>query len=442
MKKKLYQFQLDALAQIGSLNNVLLAAEMGTGKTLMSIEQSERWNSPILVCLVLKSTLSQWITELRNQTDRRVFNGYKNTKKDGRDAFMNCQERRALVIGYDAYKADSSKQLREYINSHADDVTMICDESSLIGHMDSIRTKSVLKTKTKHKILLSGTPCTGGRMESLIPTMYMLGWQITKHEFMNRFCEVYLWTDPARPWMLIPIITGYKNIDELRAGLKHHGTVFLTMEEAGVQLPETTEQQLTMNTTPAYRRFMKNGFVKFYGTELVGENSLTRMLYARQLCSVYNPARESAVEELLEQAGDEQVLIFYNWTAELRILEDICERLNRPVSVVNGQKKNLTAYEQGQPGTVILAQYQAAAMGLNLQRCRIAVFFSPCLSYSDYEQAKARIHRIGQTRNCIFYNLICENSIEEHIMQTLAERQNYTEQLFAEQYGLMEEKHD
>ena len=68
MKKKLYKFQQDALAQIGSLNNVLLAAEMGTGKTLMSIEQSERWNSPILVCLVLKSTLSQWITELRRQT--------------------------------------------------------------------------------------------------------------------------------------------------------------------------------------------------------------------------------------------------------------------------------------------------------------------------------------------------------------------------------------
>ena len=74
-------------------------------------------------------------------------------------------------------------------------------------------------------------------------------------------------------------------------------------------------------------------------------------------------------------------------------------------------------------------------MGLNLQKSRICIFFSPVCSYSDYEQAKARIHRIGQKRNCVFYNLICEDSIEEHIMQTLAERKDYTEQLFTEQYG-------
>lgn len=48
-KKELYKFQQEALAQVGDRDNILLAAEMGTGKTLMSIAQSERWNSPILL---------------------------------------------------------------------------------------------------------------------------------------------------------------------------------------------------------------------------------------------------------------------------------------------------------------------------------------------------------------------------------------------------------
>ena len=74
-------------------------------------------------------------------------------------------------------------------------------------------------------------------------------------------------------------------------------------------------------------------------------------------------------------------------------------------------------------------------MGLNLQRARICVFYSLCLSYSDYEQAKARIHRIGQNRNCNFYNLICESSIEEDILETLEQRRDYTEQLFTEKHG-------
>ena len=141
------------------------------------------------------------------------------------------------------------------------------------------------------------------------------------------------------------------------------------------------------------------------------------------------------MEELLSQAGDEPVLVFYNWTTEFEKIKELCEKLKKPISVVNGQKKDLAAYNENQPGTVILAQYQAASMGLNLQKCRICIFFSLCLSYSDYEQAKCRIHRIGQERNCSFYNLICKDSIEEKIMERLQERKDYTEQLFVDQYS-------
>lgn len=436
MKKNLYKFQEAALKQIKDRDNVLLAAEMGTGKTLMSIEQSERWDSDILVCLVLKSTLKQWLDELSSQTGRKVFNGYKKTKKDGIKAFIDYDGKKAVVIGYDAYKAKCAALLRDYVNKNAERVTMICDESSLIGHVESERTKAVLKSKTQHKILCSGTPCSGGKMENLLPSMKMLGWKMTKEQFLKDYCYVYEWTDPARPWVTIPIIQGYKNIEQLRAGLKEHGTVFLTMEEAGVELPPETTQQIEITTPAEYKKFMRTGIVEVNGQEIVGENNLTKMLYSRQICSVYNQAKAAAVEELLEQAGDEPVIIFYNWTAEMKILESICERLKRPISVVNGQKRDLTAYEENRPGTVILAQYQAASMGLNLQEhCRICIYFSPCLSYSDFEQSKARVHRIGQKRNCIFYTLICKDSVEESIMQTLAERRDYTEQLFTEQYG-------
>lgn len=435
MKKKLYRFQSDALDKIDGRQNAALFWQMGAGKTVSSIELSERWDSPILICLVLKSTLHQWIAEITEQTDRAVYNGYKKTKSDGITPFINCPDRKCIVIGYDAYKAKSASVLRQYVNEHSSEVTMICDESSLIGNMTSDRTKAVMRTAVQHRLMLSGTPATGGKMESMIPTMNMLGWSINKEEFLKAFCHVYEWTDPTRPWITIPIIRGYKNIDKLRAGLQQHGGSFITMEEAGVQLPETTEQILTISAPTEYKRFMENGIIKIGDTEIIGDNNLTKMLYARQICSVYNPAKAAAVEELLQQAGDEQVVIFYNWTAELQVLQKICEKLKRPASIVNGKKKDLKAYEANEPGAVILCQYQAASMGLNLQQSRICIFYSLCLSYSDYEQAKARIHRIGQTRNCMFYNLICQDSIEEDIYETLAERKDYTEQLFTERHG-------
>lgn len=434
-KKILYNFQQAALDKIRNFDNALLAAEMGTGKTLMSIEQSERWNSPALVCLVLKSTVQQWLDELESQTDRRVFNGYKRTKSDGIDAFIACSERKCIVIGYDAYKARCAKKLREYINANSNDVTMICDESSLIGNMKSQRTKSVLKSNTAHKIMLSGTPATGGKMENLIPTMHLLGWSITKDEFLHDYCDVYEWTNPARPWVVIPIIQGYKNIDQLHKELEKHGTVFLTMEEAGVELPEVTEQNIRQKRTADYKKFMKNGIITIGDEEIIGDNSLTKMMRARQLCSIYNPERAAAVEELLLQAGTEPVVVFYNWTAELDILKSICERLKRPVSVVNGQGRDLSAYYAGTPGTVVCVQYRAGSMGLNLQSSRICIFFSLPLSFSDFTQAKARVHRIGQNRNCVFYTIVCEDSVEEDILYTLTERKDYSEQLFARTYG-------
>lgn len=440
MKKELFQFQQEALERVKNQKNAALFWGMGTGKTVSSIALTEYWGSEILICLVLKSTLGQWIEELKNQTDRAVFNAYKKSKKDGVQAFMLATGRRALVIGYDAYKTAGSKKLREYISAHAAHVTMICDESSLLGHMESLRTKTVMKTKVEHRLMLSGTPATGGKLESMIATMHMLGWKIEKWEFLSRFCQVYEWTDPARPWMRIPIIMGYKNIEGLRDGLRQHGGSFLTMEEAGVQLPETTEQQVSMTPPLQYRRFMRHGIAELGGLTMSGTNALTRMLYARQLCSCYSAERMAAVEELLEQAGDESVVIFYNWTVELDILQDICKKLKRPVSVVNGQKKDLTAYQEHKPGTIILVQYQAGSMGLNLQDCRIAIFYSLCLSYSDFEQAKARIHRIGQKKNCLFYYLICPETVEQDILETLARRQSYTEKLFTKTYGELTEQ--
>ena len=439
MKKQLYDFQRQALDKIEGRDNAALFWQMGAGKTVSAIELTERWNSQILICLVLKSTVSQWTEELAGQTDRQVFNGYKKSKKDGLKAFVDATGRKCLVIGYDAYKSKSAAELRQYINDNAEQVTMTCDESSLIGHMTSERTKAVMKTKVRHRLLLSGTPATGGKMEAMIPTMNMLGWSITKERFLQQFCHVYEWTDPTRPWMTIPIIQGYKNIDKLREGLQEHGGSFITMEEAGVQLPATTEQIISIQTPPEYKRFMKNGIVKIGDQEIIGENNLTKMLYARQICSVYNPGKAAALEELLQQAGDEMVIVFYNWTAELRILQSVCGKLHRPMSLVNGQTKDLKNYQAGTPGTVILCQYQAASMGLNLQKARICIFYSQCLSYSDYEQAKARIHRIGQSRNCNFYNLICEGSIEEDILETLEQRKDYTEQLFTEKHGRKEE---
>ena len=107
-------------------------------------------------------------------------------------------------------------------------------------------------------------------------------------------------------------------------------------------------------------------------------------------------------------------------------------KLNRPLSVVNGEFKRLENYETFN-NSVTFIQYQAGAMGLNLQKANKIIYYSPPLSSELYEQSKKRIHRIGQGQTCYYYNLTVTGSIEDKIYKTLAMRRDYTDRLFEEE---------
>ena len=73
-------------------------------------------------------------------------------------------------------------------------------------------------------------------------------------------------------------------------------------------------------------------------------------------------------------------------------------------------------------------------MGLNLQKANKIIYFTLPLSSELFEQSKKRTHRIGQSRSCFYYYLVCENSVEEKIIETLKKRKDYTDALFKEDY--------
>ena len=50
-----------------------------------------------------------------------------------------------------------------------------------------------------------------------------------------------------------------------------------------------------------------------------------------------------------------------------------------------------------------------------------------------FEQSKKRIHRVGQKNKCLYYILICRNSVEEKILKALEMRKDFTDELFREE---------
>lgn len=305
------------------------------------------------------------------------------------------------------------------------DFTLMLDESSLIKNSTSNRTKFIMKLNPTNVILLSGTP-TGGKYEELHSQLTLLGWKISKKLYWSQFINLISMDIGG---FKIPKVTGYKNVERLKSKLKDHGAIFMKTEEV-FDLPEQVEIPVFIDNTKEYKKFERNRLITIGDIELVGDTSLTRMLYLRQLASQYNPHKLDKLKELLESTED-RVIIFYNFTAEMEQIKSLCERLEKPVSIVNGDSKDLENYKT-KDNTVVLVQYQAGAMGLNLQLSNKIIYYSLPLASELFEQSKKRTHRIGQTRTCMYWYLITKGSLEEQILETLKQRKDYTDKLFEE----------
>ena len=309
----------------------------------------------------------------------------------------------------------------ELLKMHFD--TIMLDESSMIQNETAKRTKAILKLKSDNVILLSGTP-TGGKYEKLYSQLKLLGWNISKIQYWSEFIET---RKIDMGGFKIPVVTGYKNIGRLKRKMRQYGCNFLKTDEV-FDLPAQTFTDIKVNTSKEYRKFRKDKVVTYGGRELVGDTTLTQMLYERQLCGAYNAEKLAAFADILDSTND-RLIVFYNFNAELDELKAICEKRQRSFSIVCGVIKDLEDYKN-ENDSVTLIQYQAGAKGLNLQKANKIIYFSPTLSVEDYMQSIKRIHRIGQSKPCFYYRLICKNSIEEKIYNCIEKGIDYTERLF------------
>ena len=80
----------------------------------------------------------------------------------------------------------------------------------------------------------------------------------------------------------------------------------------------------------------------------------------------------------------------------------------------------LFAEEQFKEGlTQILVATEAAGEGINLQVCHIMVNYDIPWNPNRLEQRMGRIHRYGQTEDCLIFNFVATNTIEGRVLKRL-----------------------
>ena len=388
---------------------ISLICSIGLGKTYISSEKANTYPLKILV-VCQKSKINDWCEHFKSLYGYDVYNLTK--PKLINDFIVRC-DKCVAVINYDLiWRRKELLKLKDF--------TLVLDESSLINNEVTKRAKFILKMIPTNIILLSGSLC-GGKYEKLWSQMRLLGWNISKKMYYNQYVDMEITPEGY------PIIKGYKNVERLKWKMREHGCVFMKSEEV-LDLPKQNFITVNVPESKEYKKFKKSGIVTLEdGTQYVGDTTLTKLLFSRMLCGFQSADKIKAFQDLIDST-DDRLIVFYNFTDELYKLRDLVG--DRPTSIINGQIKDLTAYENAD-NSITFVQYQAGSMGLNLQKANKIIYFTPPLSSELFEQSKKRIHRIGQEQPCFYYQLT--SGIESRIYDTLAMRKDYTDKLFEEE---------
>lgn len=436
----LFQHQQKALDQTEGHNRCAYYLDMGLGKTFVGSEKMMKLNTRINLVVCQCSKVQDWIEHFQTYYTRNCVFDLTNPKTF-KWFFEQVQcEVPSLMIGVINYELTFRRKILKTLTGF----TLMLDESSLIQNENAKRSNFILGLHPDNVILLSGTP-TGGKYEKLWSQCQLLGWNISKELFWKQYIEAE-WVEDDGFWR--KQITGYKNVDRLKKKLAEHGAVFMTTDDAGIDLPAKNMIQVKTRPSSEYWKFWRERVVTidttnlqefeldsdFFGSnehckrELIGDTSLTRRLYARQLCGLYNPYRYEAFRDLVNSTED-RLIVFYNFTEEMERLKGMVTAMNRPVSILSGEVKDLNAY-QYQSNSVTFIQYQTGAMGGNFQKANKIIYFSLPQGWELWEQSQKRIHRMGQERPCFYYLLICPGTVEEDILTTLQMRKDYNDELF------------
>ena len=424
--------------------SVAILAEMGTGKTLISIGIAgylylHNHINKLLIVAPLSIT-RVWEEEFDKFADfdyqLKVLEGSTVEKCEQlRNLFGNKLQ--VAVINY-----ESCWRMEKQIADWKPDM-IICDESSKIKNAQAKQSKALhrLGKISKHNMILTGTPVTNNPLDFF-----------SQYKFLDEsiFGGSY-YAFRARYAVMGGYghyqVVGYKNLSELTE--KAHSIAFRITKKEALDLPEQIDTKRYVELEPIgrsiYDQVEKESYAELEHGEIVTTNVLTKLLRLSQITGGFikdefnelaeqvSSAKLEALEEIVEECLDagKKLVVFARFIPEIDAIAKMLKRYGVKYAMIRGDVKDRAGEVdkfQNDPETkVFIGQLQTTGMGLTLTAADTAVFYSLSYNYADYEQAKARIHRIGQKNNCTYIHLLAKKTIDEKVMDALSKKKNLAE---------------
>ena len=414
-----------------------LLMEMGTGKSLTAIaitgalSQAGRIRRVLIVAPI--SILGVWEEEFQKFAAfpyaLAVLSG-SSAKKLDTLRHMTGTALQVVVVNY-----ESAWRLEKALTAWHPDL-IIADE----GH--KIKTHNIAASKAMHRmgreasyrLLLTGTVITNkaidvfSQYKFLNPAIYGNSF----YAFRNRYFDMVGYGNHT------PVL---KKSMESELTEKLHSISYRATKAECLDLPETTDMIRQIELEPAalriYRGLVKESYAELAGGEVTATNILTRLLRLSQLTGGFlgndktaaveqvSAAKLSALEDILDGAVAEgkKLVIIARFIPEIKAICKLLEKRGLGYSCITGEVKNRdeqVARFQNEPEVMaFVGQIATAGLGITLTAASTMVFYSLDYSMSNFEQTKARIHRVGQRMPCTYLYLVARGTVDEKVLAAL-----------------------
>ncbi len=246
-------------------------------------------------------------------------------------------------------------------------------------------------------------------------------------------------------WMGKQVI-GFQNLDKMQAIMARNSVV--ARKADALDLPPTTEIVIPVTLTPAEKRAyeeMKGQLaVQLASGQLATvPNRLAQMMRLRQITAGHLPddsgtvnvvgdSKAKTISSLVHDtlAGETRIVVFALFTIEIDALTAALAREGTEVMVIRGstsqEDRRLIRKRFGSDEStrmVLVAQVRTMSLAVNeLITANHAIFASLSQMRDDFEQAKARLDRQGQTKPVTFWLALAPKTVDDVIYKSHRDR--------------------
>ena len=187
---------------------------------------------------------------------------------------------------------------------------------------------------------------------------------------------------------------------------------------------------------------VRDSYTRIKEGEITAANVLTRLLRLSQLTGGFlrgdetdrvervSTAKLDALSDIVDCAAQEggKLVVIARFLSEIDAITEMLKRKSIAFSLITGAVKDrdeqVRRFQTDPDVTVFVGQIATAGLGITLTAADKMVFYSLDYSMSNFEQTKARIHRVGQNNPCTYIYLVAENTVDAKVLKALRDKAN------------------